>query len=773
MLATINPATQAITSTVSLETGTDTMGQLVSDGTLDYVWMTDATSGRDVIQNLNLAVSDPASQPYVTAVGGTSLGHGAKTLGPPPTEQVWNDALYYSDGAGGGGISKNFTMPAYQQTLGTVSGSSGTPCAAGSGDCREIPDVSADADPSSGYVIYDSVNGLNWNALGGTSAAAPLWAAVVAVIASANSNTAGYGALNPALYLLAEQSPGTYLNDVTNGNNDYNATDGGQFPALAGYDMATGLGTPDVSALATGLTIIPLPVAVSGTQTYGGSPTFSGFASFSGPGTTPPNVTLDTSALTCTTVGNFTTISSTLTPGGYTLQATSCSGGVLTGPNAADYTIVYTSAPNDFTVTPIPVDVAVTGTQTYGGLPSFSGTDSPPSDVTVDTSGLTCTQAGQSTIAPTMPAGSYTVVAGSCSGATLSGNATNYGVVYTSAANDFTVTTAPLTVTASSPAMLYGGSPPTVTPSYSGFVNADSASSLTTRPSCSTTATPTSTVLGSPYVSSCSGAVDPNYAIAYVDGTTTVTPAPMAVAVSGSQANGGTPHFVGGGSLPSGVMIDSSALTCSQVSPATPISGTLPSGGYTLVAGSCSGAQLNGSAATNYYPTYTSSPADFTVTGGPVPPTPPTPATPARPDGYWLVGSDGGIFTFGAAQFYGSTGSLTLQRPVVGISPTADRSGYWLVASDGGVFAFGGAGYYGSIPGAGLHPAGSGLPHSLNAPIVGMVPSSDGGGYFMVATDGGVFAFGDARFEGSCPGMGGCSGAAVSVVPDATGTGTG
>jgi hypothetical protein len=112
-----------------------------------------------------------------------------------------------------------------------------------------------------------------------------------------------------------------------------------------------------------------------------------------------------------------------------------------------------------------------------------------------------------------------------------------------------------------------------------------------------------------------------------------------------------------------------------------------------------------------------------------------------------------------------------LQRPVVGISPTASRGGYWLVASDGGVFAFGNAGYYGSIPGAGLAPAGSGLPHSLNAPIVGMVPSSDGGGYFMVASDGGVFAFGDARFEGSCPGMGGCSGAAVAVVPDASGNG--
>jgi hypothetical protein len=139
--------------------------------------------------------------------------------------------------------------------------------------------------------------------------------------------------------------------------------------------------------------------------------------------------------------------------------------------------------------------------------------------------------------------------------------------------------------------------------------------------------------------------------------------------------------------------------------------------------------------------------------------------------GYWLVGSDGGIFTFGSAHFYGSTGSMHLQRPVVGITPTADRGGYWLVASDGGIFAFGNAGFHGSIPGSGLNPAGSHLSHSLNAPIVGMVPSNDGGGYFMVASDGGVFAFGDAKFEGSCPGIGGCSGAAVSVVPDASGNG--
>ncbi len=139
--------------------------------------------------------------------------------------------------------------------------------------------------------------------------------------------------------------------------------------------------------------------------------------------------------------------------------------------------------------------------------------------------------------------------------------------------------------------------------------------------------------------------------------------------------------------------------------------------------------------------------------------------------GYWLVGSDGGIFSFGSARFYGSTGSLLLQRPVVGIVPTADHGGYWLDASDGGVFSYGDTQFHGSIPGLGLHPAGSGLPNSLNAPIVGMVPSVDDNGYFMVASDGGVFAFGDARFAGSCPGIGGCSGTAVAVMPDSSGNG--
>ena len=73
----------------------------------------------------------------------------------------------------------------------------------------------------------------------------------------------------------------------------------------------------------------------------------------------------------------------------------------------------------------------------------------------------------------------------------------------------------------------------------------------------------------------------------------------------------------------------------------------------------------------------------------------------STPDGggYWLVASDGGIFAFGDAQFYGSTGSLALAQPVVGMSAAPGGRGYWFSAADGGLFAFGNVGFYGSVPG--------------------------------------------------------------------------
>src|SRR5205814_8016023 len=116
---------------------------------------------------------------------------------------------------------------------------------------------------------------------------------------------------------------------------------------------------------------------------------------------------------------------------------------------------------------------------------------------------------------------------------------------------------------------------------------------------------------------------------------------------------------------------------------------------------------------------------------------PPPPAPPARaaaasePPGYWVVGSDGGIFAYGSAAFRGSTGAIRLNKPIVGMAPTPSGGGYWLVASDGGIFAFGDAAFRGST-GAMV----------LNKPIVGMAATPSGRGYWLVASDGGIFAFG-------------------------------
>jgi hypothetical protein len=115
----------------------------------------------------------------------------------------------------------------------------------------------------------------------------------------------------------------------------------------------------------------------------------------------------------------------------------------------------------------------------------------------------------------------------------------------------------------------------------------------------------------------------------------------------------------------------------------------------------------------------------------------------ADPDGegYWFVGPDGGIYAY-KAPFWGSTGNLKLTRPIVGMAPTPSGKGYWLVASDGGMFAFGDAGFFGSTGAI-----------RLNKPIVGMSPTPSGKGYWLVASDGGIFAFGDARFFGSTGNM--------------------
>jgi hypothetical protein len=112
------------------------------------------------------------------------------------------------------------------------------------------------------------------------------------------------------------------------------------------------------------------------------------------------------------------------------------------------------------------------------------------------------------------------------------------------------------------------------------------------------------------------------------------------------------------------------------------------------------------------------------------------------PAGYWEVAADGGIFTFGTDQFYGSMGGKPLNAPMVGMADTPTGGGYWEVAADGGIFTFGNAQFHGSMGGK-----------PLNRPVVGMADTPTGGGYWEVAADGGIFSFGNAQFHGSMGGQ--------------------
>ena len=119
-----------------------------------------------------------------------------------------------------------------------------------------------------------------------------------------------------------------------------------------------------------------------------------------------------------------------------------------------------------------------------------------------------------------------------------------------------------------------------------------------------------------------------------------------------------------------------------------------------------------------------------------------TPTTPHQ--GYYNYESNGLISGFGNDNYLVYLGDLSatlLNQPIVGMAQTADGGGYWLVAADGGIFAFGDAGFYGSTGNL-----------TLNKPIVGMAATPDGKGYWLVASDGGIFAFGDAAFYGSMGG---------------------
>lgn len=220
-----------------------------------------------------LNVGDPASQPFVTGVGGTELH-------TSPWGSYYNEFPWVKqNGASGGGISQFWTLPTWQQ--GVINNySSGTPCNAAVGtDCREVPDVSLNAAPNTGYPVYCSSTAAhcsssgNWYVVGGTSAAAPMWAAWMAMTNEMSLKEGGFnlGFINPLLYqVLGSSSFTTSFNSLqTVGyNNDWLMLHNGQYSCYTftnlQYNMCSGMGSYIASGLAT--TLVSLAHSASGTR---------------------------------------------------------------------------------------------------------------------------------------------------------------------------------------------------------------------------------------------------------------------------------------------------------------------------------------------------------------------------------------------------------------------------------------------------------------------------------------------------------------------------
>jgi kumamolisin len=196
-------------------TGTDNgFKQGVAEGITFYSASGD--SGSNDCGDGTRAVDFPASSPNVSGVGGTTL---RLSGGNRSTETAWSGS--------GGGVSSVFATPSFQ---------------VGSGGHRTVPDVSGDANPSTGYAIF---SGGTWVEFGGTSCAAPLWSGFTA-LHDANSGTR-QGNINPALYTISHGSGyAASFHDITSGSN-------GAFRAGTGYDEVTGLGTINGTGLNSAL----------------------------------------------------------------------------------------------------------------------------------------------------------------------------------------------------------------------------------------------------------------------------------------------------------------------------------------------------------------------------------------------------------------------------------------------------------------------------------------------------------------------------------------
>ncbi len=189
-----------------------------------------------------LSVDDPASQPYVVGTGGTRLFLNSDRS--YQSESTWNQSNTARGGASGGGISAVWSIPSWQQGIASKA-------SLGSQIMRNVPDVSLDADPQTGYSIFYRSR---WFIYGGTSCASPLWAAFTARVNQQRelNGTGPLGFANPAIYQLSAKGSSADFHDIADGSTNL------FYPAVTGYDDATGWGSFDGGRLLADLAPVPL-----------------------------------------------------------------------------------------------------------------------------------------------------------------------------------------------------------------------------------------------------------------------------------------------------------------------------------------------------------------------------------------------------------------------------------------------------------------------------------------------------------------------------------
>ncbi len=373
----------------------------------------------------NLAVDSPADDPNVVGVGGTSLNTGSG--GTYSSETVWSCSSCTGNGSakgegGGGGLSTYFSQPSYQTGPG-VSNSY-------SNGMREVPDVSADADPNTGYSMYCTVSAAGcpssgWLEIGGTSAAAPLWAAVATdtnqYLAGQSKPTLGSGSAE-IYHLFNTSQTYTAYHDITSGNNLY-------YPATSGYDMASGIGTPDVwnfardaagAVVSNDFSISASPTSLSIQQGNNGTSTISTAVTSGSAGTVSLTASVSPSGPTASlnptsvTAGNSSTLTvsvgSSVATGTYTVTVTGTEG---SAQHSTSVTVTVTApATNDFSISASPTSLSI--------QQGNNGTSTISTAVTSGSAGTVSLTASVSPSGPTASLNPTSVTAGNSSTLTVS-----------------------------------------------------------------------------------------------------------------------------------------------------------------------------------------------------------------------------------------------------------------------------------------------------------------------------------------------------------------